>query len=41
MLFQILGTAMEKARLPKLSSVLGTISFYEIDDLSYLGTIER
>ena len=32
--FQTLGAATEKARLPKLSFVLGTISFCEIDDLS-------
>ena len=39
-LFQTLGAATEKARLPKLSFVLGTISC-EIDDLSYLGIFER
>ena len=38
--FQALGAATEKARLPKLSFVLGTISC-EIDDLSCLGIFER
>ena len=38
--FQTLGTAIEKARLPKLSFVLGTISC-EIDALSCLGIFER
>ena len=37
---QTLGAATEKARLPKLSFVLGTISC-EIDDLSYLVIFER
>ena len=32
--FQTLGAATEKARLPKLSFVLGTISYCEIDYLS-------
>ena len=35
--FQTLGAATEKACLPKLSFVLGTISCCEIDDLSCLG----
>ena len=39
--FQTLGAATEKARLPNLSFVLGTISCFEIDDLSYLGIFER
>ena len=39
--FQTLGAATEKARLPKLSFVLGTISCCEIDDLSCLGIFER
>ena len=38
--FQTLGAATEKAYLPKLSLVLGTISC-EIDDLSCLGIFER
>ena len=38
--FQTLGAATEKARLPKLSFVLGTISC-EIDDLSCLEIFER
>ena len=38
--FQTLGAATEKACLPKLSFVLGTISC-EIDDLSCLGIVER
>ena len=38
---QTLGTMTEKARLPKLSFVLGTISCCEIDDLSCLGIFER
>ena len=38
--FQILGAATEKARLPKLSFLLGTIRC-EIDDLSCLGIFER
>ena len=38
--FQTLGAATEKARLPKLSFVLGTIS-HEIDELSCLGIFER
>ena len=37
---QTLGAATEKARLPKLSFVLGTISYCEIDDLSCLGIFE-
>ena len=37
--FQTLGAATEKARLPKLSFVLGTISC-EIDDISCLGILE-
>ena len=32
--FQTLGAATEKARLPKLSLVLGTISCCEMDDLN-------
>ena len=49
--FQTLGAATEKARLPKLSFVLGTISCCgfvlgtisccEVDDLSCLGIFER
>ena len=39
--FQTLRAATEKARLPKLSFVLGTISCCEIDDLSCLGIFER
>ena len=39
--FQTLGAATEKARLPKLSFVLGTISCCEIDDLSCLEIFER
>ena len=39
--FQTLGTATEKARLPKLNFVLGTISCCEIYDLSCLGIFER
>ena len=35
-----LGAATEKARLPKLSFVLGTISCCEIEDLSCLGIFE-
>ena len=38
---QTLGAATEKARLPKLSFVLGTISCCEIDDLSCLEIFER
>ena len=38
--FQTLGAVTEKARLPKLSFVLGTMSC-EIDDLSCLRTFER
>ena len=38
--FQTIGAATEKARLPKLSFVLGKISC-EIDDLSCLGIFER
>ena len=38
--FQTLGAVTEKARLPKLSFVLGTISC-EICDLSCLGIFER
>ena len=34
--FQIVAAATEKARLPKLSFVFGTISCCEIDYLSYL-----
>ena len=34
--FQTLGAATVKARLPKLSFVLGTISCCEIDDRSSL-----
>ena len=37
----LVGSATEKARLPKLSFVLGTISCCEIDDLSCLGIFER
>ena len=39
--FQILGAATEKARLPKLSFVLGTISCCEIVDLSCPWIFER
>ena len=39
--FQTLGAATEKARLPKLSFVLGTISCFEIDDQSCLGISEK
>ena len=39
--FQTLGAATEKARLPKLSFVLGTISCCEMYDLSCLGMFER
>ena len=39
--FHTLGTVTEKARLPKLRFVLGTISCCEIDDLSCLGIFER
>ena len=39
--FQTVGAATEKARLPKLRFVLGTISCCEIDDLSCLGIFER
>ena len=39
--FRTLGAATEKARLPKLSFVLGTISCCEVDDLSCLGIFER
>ena len=39
--FQNLGAATEKARLPKLCFVLGTISCCEVDDLSCLGIFER
>ena len=39
--FHTLGAATEKARLPKLSFVLGKISYCEIDDLSCLGIFER
>ena len=39
--FQTLGEATEKARLPKLSVVLGTISLCEMYDLSCLGIFER
>ena len=38
---QILGAATEKARLPKLSLVLGTIGFCEIDYLTYLRQFKR
>ena len=38
---QTLGAATEKARLPKLSYVLGKISCCEIDDMSCLGIFER
>ena len=37
--FQTLGAATEKARLPKLSFVLGTVSC-EIDDLTCLGHLK-
>ena len=37
--FQTLGAATEKACLPELNLVLGTIS-REIDHLSWLGTFE-
>ena len=40
-LFQTLGAATEKARLPKLRFVLDTISCCEIDDLSCLGIFKR
>ena len=39
--FQTQGAATRKARLPKLSLVLGTISCCEMDDLSCLGIFER
>ena len=39
--FQTLGATTEKARLPKLSFVLDTISCCEIDDLNCLGIFER
>ena len=39
--FLTLGATTEKARLPKLSFVLDTISCCEIDDLSCLGIFER
>ena len=39
--FQTLGTVTEKACLPKLSFVSGTIRCCEIDDLSCLGIYER
>ena len=38
--FQALDAATEKARLPKLSFVLGTMGCCEIDDLSCLGIFE-
>ena len=38
--FQTPGAATEKARLHKLSFVLGTISCCEIDDLSCLGYLK-
>ena len=38
---QTLGAVTEKARLPKLSFVLGTIGCCKIDDLSCLGISER
>ena len=38
---QTLDAVTEKACLPKLSFVLGTISSCEIDDLSCLGIFER
>ena len=39
--FQTVGAATEKAHLPKLSFVVGTISCCEIDDLGCLGIFER
>ena len=39
--FQTLSAATEKARLPKLNLVLGTISCCEMDDLSCVGIFER
>ena len=39
--FQTLGEATEKARLPKLSLVLGTLNCYEMDDLSCIWIFER
>ena len=39
--FQTLGAATEKARMPKLSFALGTISYCEINYLSYLEIFER
>ena len=38
--FQTLGAVTEKARLPKLSFVLGTVNC-EIDGISCLGIFER
>ena len=39
--FYTIGETTEKARLPKLSLDLGTISCCEMDDLSCLGIFER
>ena len=39
--FQTIGAATEKEHLSKLSFVLGTISCYEIDDMSCLWIFER
>ena len=39
--FQMMGAATEKARLPKLSFVLGIESCCEVDDLSCLGMLEK
>ena len=36
----MMGAATEKARLPRISFVLGIESCYEVDELSCLGKLE-
>ena len=37
----MMGAATEKARLPRFSFVLGIESCCELDDLSFLGMLEK
>ena len=37
----MMGAATEKACLPRLSLVLGIESCCDVDDLSFLGTLEK
>ena len=39
--YQMLGAATEKARLPRFSLVLGIERCCEVDDLSFLGMLEK